>query len=136
MYLRVIRIAIVVTNAAALVGCATRDAPAPGISAAEMQVLVSDYYWKRDLRTPAYSAAQLDALLRASADPTLDGARSEAQTTRLVVALASVGDQTFAAALSHQSKRVKHMVGFFISGLWTRHGLHYPQTQAVLQKYT
>ena len=132
MYSHIINLALIVTNTAVLVGCATCDVAAPGISPAEMQVLVSDYYWKRDLPAPTYSAAQLDALLRASADPTLDGARSEAQMTRLVVAIASVGDQKFAEALSRQPKRVKHMVGFFISGLWTRHDLHYPRTQAVL----
>ena len=136
MYSHIINIAVVVINAVALVGCATHDAAAPGLSAAEMRVLVSDHYWNRDLPTPTYSAAQLDALLRASADPTLDGERSEAQTTRLVVALASVGDQKFAEALSRQSKRVKHMVGFFISGFLTRHNLRYPRTQLVLQKYT
>ena len=99
-------------------------------------MLVSDYYWKRDSRAPTYSAAQLDALLRASADPTLDGARAEMQASRVVVALASIGDDLFSQALMRQSTPVKRAVAREIVYLWSRDGLHYPKTQAVLQPYT
>ncbi|HEU5245750.1 MAG TPA: hypothetical protein VFU09_01535 [Candidatus Udaeobacter sp.] len=105
-----------------------RNAAASGISAEEMHVLVGNYYWKRDLSAPSYTSAQPDMLLRASANPTLDGERAEAQTSRLAVALACVGDEKFAEALSRQSDRVKHMVAFFISTLWTRFDLRYPRT--------
>src|SRR5262245_37885766 len=135
MYSHGIMSAVLLSGTVVVAGCATHDAAAPGISSQEMRVLVSDYYWQPNMPAPRYTSNQLDALLRASADPTLDGERSEAQTSRLVVALASVGDERFAEALSLQSVRVKHMVAFFISVLWKRDGLHYPRTEAVLQKY-
>jgi hypothetical protein len=136
VYSLFIRISALVSGTVAVASCATYDTAAPGITAEEMSVLVSEYCWQPNAQPPHYTSEGLDALLRASADPTLDGARSEAQTSRLAVALAAVGDQRFAEALSQQSYRVKHMVAFFISDLWKRHGFHYPRTEAVLQKYT
>jgi hypothetical protein len=136
VYSRIIQIVVGVASTAAFAGCATREAAAPGISSDEMRVLVSDYYWKRDLPEPKYTAAQLDALLRASADPTLDGARAEMQASRVAVALASVGDAAFSQALMRQSVSVKRAVAREIVYLWSRHSLHYPKTQALLQPYT
>ena len=95
MYSRILVAAVAVTSLTALAACATHDAGAPRISDQEMRVLVSDYYWQRDLPVPRYTSEQLDELLRASADPTLDGERAESQASRVAVALVSVGDERF-----------------------------------------
>ena len=136
MYSRLAKFLLVVTSAVALAGTVTHDAAAPGISPDEMQVLVSDYYWQRDLAAPRYTSEQLDHLLRASADPTLDGERAESQASRVAVALTSVGDDRFFSALSRQPASVKRAVAREIQYMWTRHHLHYPKTERVLQPYT
>jgi heme/copper-type cytochrome/quinol oxidase subunit 2 len=135
MYSRILVAAVAVTSLTALAACATHDAGAPRISDQEMQVLVSDYYWQRDLPVPRYTSEQLDELLRASADPTLDGERAESQASRVAVALVSVGDERFSQALSDQPASVKRAVAREIHYMWTRHHLHYPKTKRVLQPY-
>ena len=136
MYSRILKLAFAVISTTAFVGCATHTAAAPGINAQEMQVLVDNYYWNRNQAAPSYTSEQLNRLLRASADPTADGARAEMQASRVAVALASVGDDTFSQALVRQSASVKHAVAREIVSLWSRYGLHYPKTRAVLQPYT
>jgi hypothetical protein len=135
MYSRSFVAAMAVASLAALAACVTHDGAAPRVSQQEMQVLVSDYYWHRNLPLPHYSPEQLDQLLRASADPTLDGERAESQASRVAVALASVGDDSFSQALSHQPASVKRAVAREIHYMWTQHHLHYPKTQRVLQPY-
>ena len=126
-----------VAAASAFSGCAAFDVPAsrPGMSRRETQALVETYYWQRHFPTPAYSDTQLDALLARSADPSLDGERGEEQASAVAVALAVVGDQHFARALSHQSRAVQGAIARDISYLWTHYRLDYPQTQALLQGY-
>ena len=133
MYSRVLE-AVVLGSQVMLAACGTYSAAAPGISPDEARALVAGYYWQPRAQPSSYTPEHLDALLRRSGDPALDGEYAEAQASRLAVALASVGDKKFAEALSSQSTEVKRMVGLFISPLWTRYGLHYPRTQAVLQK--
>ena len=135
MYSRILVAAVAVTSLTALAACATHDAGLPRISDHEMQVLVSDYYWQRDLPVPRYTSEQLDELLRASADPTLDGERAESQASRVAVALVSVGDERFSQALSDQPASVKRAVAREIHYMWTRHHLHYPKTKRVLQPH-
>ena len=101
-----------------------------------MQVLISVYYWQRDLPAPKYTSEQLDLLLRTSADPTLDGGRAESQASRVAVALASVGDDRFSQALSRQPGNLQRAVAREIHYLWTRYHMHYPKTERVLQPYT
>ena len=115
--------------------CSTFDTPAAavGMSHRETEALIKTYYWQRRFPTPSYSDDALDALLTASADPTLDGERAEGQASSVAVALAVVGDQRFALSLSRQPDSVRHRVGQWISYLWTHYRLHYPQTQALLQ---
>ena len=127
---------LVVTGCVALAGNPTDDPAAPDISPDEMQVLISVYYWQRDLPTPKYTSEQLDRLLRASADPTLDGERAESQASRVAVAVASVGDDRFSQALSRQPASVKRAVARDIHYMWTRYHMHYPKTERVLQPYT
>ena len=133
MYSRVLE-AVVLGSQVMLAACGTYSAAPPGISPDETRALVAGYYWQPRAQPSSYTPEQLDALLRRSGDPTLDGEYAEAQASRLAVALVSVGDKKFAEALSRQSTEVKRMVGLFISPLWTRYGLHYPRTQAVLQE--
>jgi hypothetical protein len=133
MYSRIATSVLVVTGCVALAVKPTDDSAAPGISPDEMQVLVSVYYWQRDLPAPKYTSEQLDRLLRASADPTLDGERAESQASRVAVALTSVGDDRFSLALSRQPASVKRAVAHEIHYMWTRHHLHYPKTERVLQ---
>ena len=83
-----------------------------------------------------YTTEQLDALLRRSADPTLDGEYAEGQTSAVVWALASVGDDRFSRAIGRQPEEVKRAVARDVVALWRRYGLHYPKTQRVLQPYT
>jgi hypothetical protein len=135
MHSRIAKLVLVVTASVAMAGKPTHDPAPPGISPDEMQVLISVYYWQRDLPAPNYTSEQLDQLLRASADPTLDGERAESQASRVAVALASVGDERFSQALSHQPGSVKHAVAREIHYMWTEHHLHYPKTQRVLQPY-
>ena len=120
----------------ALVSCTTYTDAGPRISQAERHVLVTDYYWRPDAPPRAYTEAQLDALLRASADPTLDGEDAEAQTSRVVLALASVGDEAFAQSVANQPESVRRVIARDVAPLWRRYGLHYPRTQSVLQPYT
>lgn len=136
MYSRLVLLAAEVSSATALLGCATRDAAAPGINAQEMQVLVSEYYWHADAPPPRYTSEQLDALLRRSADSSLDGANAEQQASRVAVALTVIGDDRFSQALAHQSPKVKRAVAYEIQYFWTNTSLHYPKTEALLRPYT
>ena len=136
MYSRIAKSLLVVTGSVALAGKPTQDPAASGISPDEMQVLISVYYWQRDLHAPKYTSEQLDRLLRASADPTLDGERAESQASRVAVALASVGDDRFSQALSPQGASVKRAVAGFIHYMWTQYHMHYPKTERVLKPYT
>jgi hypothetical protein len=136
VYSRIAKSVLVVTGCVALAGNPTDDPAAPGISPDEMQVLISVYYWQRDLPVPKYTSEQLDRLLRASADRTLDGERAESQASRVAVALASVGDDRFSHALSRQRASVKRAVTREIHYMWTRYHMHYPKTERVLQPYT
>jgi len=136
VYSRIAKSVLVVNGCVALAGNPTDDPAAPGISPGEMQVLISVYYWQRDLPAPKYTSEQLDRLLRASADPTLDGERAESQASRVAVALASVGDDRFSQALSRQPASVKRAVAREIHYMWTRYHMHYPKTERVLPPYT
>ena len=133
MYSRIAKFLLVVTGSVALAGNPTLDPAAPGISRDELQVLTSVYYWRRELHAPKYTSEQLDRLLRASADPTLDGERAESQASRVAVALASVGDDRFSQALSPQGASVKRAVAGFIHYMWTQYHMHYPKTERVLK---
>src|SRR5215471_5361902 len=127
MYSHIAKFVLVVTPCVALAGEPTHDPAAPGISPDEMQVLISVYYWQRDLQAPKYTSEQLDRLLHASADPMLDGERAESQASRVAVALASMGDDRFSQALSRQSASVKRAVAREIHYMWTRYHMHYPK---------
>jgi len=133
VYSRIAKSLLVVTGSVALAGKPTHDPAAPGISPDEMQVLISVYYWQRDLHAPKYTSEQLDRLLRASADPTLDGERAESQASRVAVALASVGDDRFSEALSRHPASVKRAVARDIHYMWKRYHMHYPKTERALQ---
>ncbi len=102
------------------------------MSRRETRALVATYYWQRHFPTPSYTDRSVDALLARSADPTLDGEGAEWQASAVAVALSVVGDEGFAAALSHQPSAVRHAVSRDISDLWTHYQLRYPQTQALL----
>jgi len=136
MYSRIAKFLLVVTGSVALAGNPTLDPAAPGISRDELQVLTSVYYWRRELHAPKYTSEQLDRLLRASADPTLDGERAESQASRVAVALASLGDDRFSQALSPLGASVKRAVAGFIHYMWTQYHMHYPKTERVLKPYT
>ena len=116
-------------------GCSTYTAAAPGISPDEERALTSDYYWRAGTRPRSYTSAQLDTLLRASVDPTLDGEYAEAQASRVAVALTSVGDRRFSEAILRQSDTVKQAVAREVMYLWTRHKLDYPLTVRALRPY-
>jgi hypothetical protein len=133
---RVFQLVIVATLPMLLAGCSTYTAAARGIGPEEQRVLVAHYYWSADSALPSYTSEQLGALLRASADPTLDGEAAEAQMSKVVVALASVGDDRFSQALAQQPDGVKRAVARHVSDLWRRYGLRYPETQDLLQPYT
>gem|GEM_PF-6220518 len=135
MYSRIANFVLVVTSSVALAGKPTPDPAAPSISPDEMHVLISVYYWRRDLHPPNYTSKQLDRLLRGSADPTLDGERAESQASSVAVALASVGDDRFSQALSCQPASVKRAVAREIHYMWTRYHMHYPKTERLLQMF-
>ena len=119
-----------------LAGCAGLSSSAesqPGFSAHERHALAETFYWRPEQPTPRYDSERLDALLRRSTDPTLDGERAEEQTSALALALTAAGDDAFAGALARQSTAVRRAVARSgISYLWTRYGLLYPRTQAML----
>jgi hypothetical protein len=116
-------------------GCAAFESPASdaGMSRRETNVLVKNYYWKRELPIPTYTDHALDTLLAASANPKLDGALSEEQASAVAVALAVVGDERFSSALSRQSDAVKRAVARDISYMWTHYRLEYPRTRSLLE---
>ena len=134
MYSRIVHLTCLA--ATAFGSCSTYTAAAPGISPAEERVLEASYYWHRGQKPFTYTPEQLDHLLRRSADATLDGERAESQTSAVVWALATVGDDAFSQAVRRQSEAVKRAVGRDIEDLWRRYGLHYPKTESVLQPYT
>jgi hypothetical protein len=136
VYSRVIKLVFVLSVTTRLTGCATQDAAAPSINSEEMRVLTSDYYWHRGTPLPRYTSEQLDALVRASADPTLDGAYAEQQASRVAVALALVGDARFSEVLARQPPNVKRAVAHEIRYMWMKHGLQYPKTEVLLRPYT
>ena len=95
-----------------------------GISNAEMNALTENFYWKQEYEIPTYGQGELEKLMDRSADPTLDGEYSEGQTTAILVALATVGDERFAETLatrSHevQGRRVK-ILPFHVEDIPTR----------------
>lgn len=118
-------------------GCAF-DPPAsrPGISRREAQVLRHSYVWFGQLpsgKSPHYTGEELASLFAESADPTLAGERAESHTYALALALAAVGDDRFATALSRQPTAIQQPVLRDVSPLWLKGGLHYPRTEALLK---
>ena len=99
-------------------------------------MLATNYYWQPGAKPPRYTPDQLDHVLRASDDPTLDGEYAEAQMSRVAVALASTGDDMFSQVLARQPESVKRAVARDLSFLWQRVRPQYPKTQRVLQPYT
>jgi hypothetical protein len=136
MYSRVTELTAVAASTFALAGCASYRDAAPGINRDERYVLVSHYRWSPDLGAPTYTRRQLDALLRASADVTLKGERGDAQESRLAVALAVLGDDTFAEAVAQQPQTVRSAVACYMSDLCFLSGLHYPKTKELLRAHT
>jgi len=136
VYSRVLQPILAAALQILLASCSTYFAAASGISPDEIRVLVSTYYWQPGQKPFTYTAEQLDALLRRSTDPTLDGDTAEGETAALVWALATVGDGIFSQALARQSEAVKRAVARDVSYLWTHFKLHYPKTERVLQPYT
>ena len=118
---------------AACAGVSPSTDARPGLSARERHALAESFHWRPEQPTPRYDSAHLDALLRRSADLTLDGERAEAQTSALALALATVGDEAFSAALARQSEAVRQAVAHSgIAYLRTHYRLLYPRTQAIL----
>jgi hypothetical protein len=122
---------------ALLSGCSLFQPPdaSPGINRREMHALTDYYYWDKHSPAPTYSKTELSALIGTWNDPRLDGEAGETQDSRAAVALAAVGDEAFAAALSSQSETVKKWAAHGLSHLWKRFKLSYPKTQALLQPY-
>ena len=118
---------------AACAGLSSSTDALPGLSARERHALAETFYWRPEQPTPRYDFVRLDALLRRSTDPTLDGERAKEQTSALALALAAAGDEAFSAALARQSEAVRRAVARSgIAYLWTYYGLLYPRTQAIL----
>ena len=135
MYPRII-IALCLATVVARIAAAAVDDAAPGINRNEMRVLVTYYHWSRDAAVPSYTRSQLAQLFRASADSTTPGFGSDAQASRLAVALASAGVETFANALARQPEAIRHAVACYLTDLWFPYGLHYPKTKELLRPHT
>ena len=121
-----------------LPGCVTSELSAanPGFSRREIHALVKTYDWKSDdPDDPArsYSDHELSELLNGLVYPSPEG--EFAPAAPVAVALAAVGDERFALALSKQPRAVQRDVFEIISCLWTYYGLRYPKTQKLLHKY-
>jgi hypothetical protein len=114
-----------------LSSCAPITDRAIGISKAEMAALKVNHYWKEDYKPPTFGPGELEALMDRSTDPTLDGEYGEVQSSDVAVALATVGDERFAKALTTRSREVQVAVIRSVSYMWIDYRLHYPQTQAI-----
>ncbi len=132
------RFTVIVSALSAIVmqGCVILQPPAerPGINRREMDALVQSYYWQRNSPVPSYTPAELSGLLRALENPRLDGESAELAFSRVVLALAVVGDEAFAKALSQQSAFVRKRLSRDLPYLWPRYQLKYPRTRNLLLK--
>jgi hypothetical protein len=117
-----------------LSSCALNQDAAAGISNAEMNALTENFYWKEDYEVPSYAPGELEKRMDRSADPTLDGEYAEGQTTAILVALATVGDEHFAATLATRSHEVQVAVLRSCSFMWRTYPLDHPKTQAIAAK--
>jgi hypothetical protein len=117
-----------------LQGCSAFDVQAArsGISHRESRALTEAFYFGQYSRTPSFTEQSLNALL-ASIRDTRNAELGEGQASLAAIALAVVGDDRFARALSNQPVAVRRIVGRDISYLWTHYKLRYPHTQALLQ---
>ena len=114
-----------------LSSCASIKDGAPGISNAEMNALTENFYWKQEYEIPTYGQGELEKLMDRSADPTLDGEYSEGQTTAILVALATVGDERFAETLATRSHEVQGAVLRSCRFMWRTYPLDHPKAQAI-----
>jgi hypothetical protein len=118
-------------------GCASDPlASRSGISRREVKALRDASVWVGQLPLPKsadYTEDALASLFAESADPTLDGERAESHSYALALALAASGDDRFAAALLRQPPAIRRAVLRDVSPLWTRHDLHYPRTESLLE---
>lgn len=114
-----------------LPSCASLKDGASGINEAEMHALEENYYWKETYKTPSFAPGELEQLMDSSADPSLDGERAEGQSSAVAVALASVGDERFSAALATRTPEVRAAVANDVRYLWTHYKLRHPKTQAI-----
>jgi len=115
---------------------AAADDAAPGIDPHEMRVLVTHYHWMRGAKVPSYTRPQLARLFQVSADSTSRDFGSDTQARRLAVALASVGDDTFADTIKRQSHTVQYAVACSITDLFFQYGLRYSKTKELLRPHT
>jgi hypothetical protein len=118
-----------------LPSCAPIKDAAAGISKAEMKALTENFYWKQEYEIPTYGPGELEKLMDRSADPTLDGEYAEGQTTAILVALATVGDERFAATLATRSHEVQVAVLGSCRFMWRTYPLDHPKTQAIAEKF-
>jgi len=118
----------------ALVGC--QSPMTPSIHRKEAEILQTDFYWSPETQLSTYTQGRYpESLFLKAADPTLDGGGSEGLTTRLLLALAVLGDEEFAARLAGQEPHVQNATLRFVSSIWRNHkGFRYPATQALWQR--
>ncbi len=112
-----------------------RDDERPGINPAEAAALTENYYWHTGNPKAVDDDAGLEALMRRSTNPKLDGEGAEMQTSTMALALAEVGDDRFSAVLSRQTPEVQKEVTDSISNMWRHYKLDYPKTRAIHAKF-
>ena len=125
---------VIVIALTCLPSCAPIKDGAAGVSNAEMRALTENFYWKQEYEVPTYGPGELAKLMDRSADPTLDGEYAEGQTTAILVALATVGDERFAATLATRSHEVQISVLGSCSFMWRTYPIDHPKTQAIAAK--
>src|SRR5450759_2288038 len=79
----------------------------PGIQPEEAVVMQKSSYWRPGIDPTSFSDSEIEKLFVQSLDPTLDGAEAEMQSSRLIWALAAVGDKHFAHLLAKQPRSVR-----------------------------
>ncbi|MEO5716253.1 MAG: hypothetical protein ABIT37_22425 [Luteolibacter sp.] len=120
-----------------LASCALppHDDARPGINRAEAAALKENYYWRPGDPTAVGDDASLEALMRRSINPGLDGEGAELQISRVAVALAEVGDDRFCAVLSRQEPAEQKEVTDSICYMWRHYELRYPKTRVIHAKF-
>ena len=103
-----------------------------GVQDEEAIILKQHFYWSRSRDPRQFKDEEVrEIFVRTLHVEIGDGEKSELLSARLVLMLAVIGDEHFAALLRREPLNVRHRVLARLETLWMNDNLHYPLTEAV-----